>query len=143
MKREVWVEIDAEEYRKCSYDYRQVITTANQGMMHLKKVCLHESHWIPVSERMPDKPEHYLVVRLDRLDWCYCELNEEFNCKPHTAFTSKGVTHWLEAPPVPVETEPSDFERWLWDYMVKTNTNHVSHELRSHMKSAWNAAKGL
>lgn len=94
MKREVWVECLHSDWPTC-----RVIAHGRE--IPVKRETIHESRWIPVSERMPEKPGHYHVVRLDREDWCYCEMLYEETAH----FTSKGVTHWIEAPPVPVEEE--------------------------------------
>lgn len=133
MNREVWVECN--QYAEGSY---MVVRETGTGasMTHLRQITIHEYRWIPVSERMPEKPGHYHVVRLDREDWCYCEINEEFNCKPHTRFTSKGVTHWLEAPPLPLPLGEDGFEKWVSSFKIAAITS-----LEDCMKSAWNAAK--
>lgn len=102
MKREVWVE--------CEPGHQDFALSGT----FLKKITLHESRWIPVSERMPTKNGHYHVFRLDREDWCYGEMNEEFTCKPQFFFTSKGVTHWLEAPPLPVEMGVKEPTKLSW-----------------------------
>lgn len=134
MKREFW------EHDGGPIAIDSIVTSTAMGRIVFKKVVVHESRWIPVSERMPTKTGHYHVFRLDREDWCLF-LIETLETPPHTQrkyFTSKGVTHWLEAPPLPtplpVETEPSDFEKWY--------AHHGDwYEKKLLAEKAWNAAK--
>lgn len=112
MKRQVWVE--------CEFKERHVsIPREHDGPINLKRAEIHESRWIPVGERMPTVAEHYLVVRLDRLDWCYCERVltdvDQREAKVSYVFTSKGVTHWLEAPPLPVEEKSTKLSWPMFD----------------------------
>lgn len=115
MKREVWVECESKEKNRM-----EVKNTWNNILMYFKPETLHESRWIPVSERMPDKPGHYHVVRLDREDWAMLLLSDAKCGAPGFYYWNhSNVTHWLETPPLPVteEVEPTDerFEQW-YDY---------------------------
>lgn len=138
MNREVWVECKHSDWPTC-------LVIAHGKEIPVKRETIHESRWIPLSERMPDKADHYLVVRLGRLDWCYCEMAQRLN--PNSGyvanFTSKGVTHWLEAPPLPVEDEfESKFVEILskfeaFDFWKKTDDGL----LKTLCRGFWNAAK--
>lgn len=143
MKREVWVETTDQSGRRVTFHDQHM-----GNISYLKRETLHESRWIPVSERMPTVAEHYLVVRLDRLDWCYCEIEDlrpgQISFPGQDAicrFTSKGVTHWLEAPPLPVEDEFEQFYQTFRHSYPREVEKFTEHDLKRKYREVWNAAK--
>lgn len=130
MKREVWV--------GCVEDDKEAkpLELYTGQWTHVKKIEIHVSRWIPVSERMPDAchvGEEFLVIRLGRKTAAKLFKNDEGKLY----FNHSEVTCWLETPPLPVD----EFEKFLWDYMEKTQLNFASKDLKDHMRATWNAAK--
>lgn len=124
MKREVWVEIETSQEQP---GVDAIIAKGADRYIWLKRETLHESRWIPVSEK-PEREGRYPVVFYSEKEFSgsssYWDGN---NWTGH-------VRLWLEAPPLPVEDE---FEKW-WD----EHGHPVGHH-KEIAKLAWDAAKGL
>lgn len=104
MKREVWVECDMETANR-------LLVPNNFGTtFYIHKQTLHESRWIPVSEK-PEREGRYPVV----FDESYEKSGGEFTGASSYWDGNNWcgyVKLWLEAPLLPVEDE---FEK-EWDY---------------------------
>ena len=131
MKREVWVE--------CGQKEGILMRPENpEGLsVRMKQIEIHESLWIPVGERMPTEADYYEVVRLDRRDWCYCEIQKTEDPKITVrVFTSKGVTHWREHLPLPVDED--GFDHWI---KKEFGPCLLTQEAMDLMRMAWDRSK--
>lgn len=121
MKRQVWV--------GCVEDDKEAkpLELYTGQWTHVKKIEIHESHWIPVSEK-PEQEGRYPVVFDSQREFegssSYWDGNNW--CGP--------VKLWIEAPPLPVE---DGFECWYAKHL-----EDIKHADKLELaRSAWNAAK--